>query len=47
MNHAVPGVGGVYLRAELEKQKDDALATWATALIRIVGSGGSISTISK
>ena len=47
LNHAVPGVGGVYLRAELEKQKAEALATWATALIRIVGSGGSISTISK
>ena len=37
LNHAVPGVGGVYLRAELEKQKADALATWATALTRIVG----------
>ena len=32
LNHAVPGVGGVYLRAELEKQKADALATWAVAL---------------
>ena len=37
LNHAVPGVGGVYLRAELEKQKAEALATWATALTRIVG----------
>ena len=36
LNHAVPGVGGVYLRAELEKQKAEALATWATALTRIV-----------
>ena len=37
LNHAVPGVGGVYLRAELEKQKAEALATWAAALTRIVG----------
>ena len=36
LNHAVPGVGGVYLRSELEKQKAEALATWATALERIV-----------
>ena len=46
-NHAVPGVGGVYLRSELEKQKTEALVTWATALMRIVGSSSSISTISK
>ena len=39
LNHAVPGVGGVYLRAELEKEKAEALATWATALTRIVGQG--------
>ena len=26
LNHAVPGVGGVYLQDELEKQKADALA---------------------
>ena len=31
-NHALPGVGGVYLQDELEQQKADALATWATAL---------------
>ena len=37
LNHAVPGVGGVYLRSELEKQKAEALATWAVALARIVG----------
>jgi integrase len=37
LNHAVPGVGGVYLRSELEKQKAEALATWAAALTRIVG----------
>ena len=36
LNHAVPGVGGVYLRSELEKQKAEALATWAAALARIV-----------
>jgi integrase len=37
LNHAVPGVGGHYLQDELEKQKADALKTWAVALIRIVG----------
>jgi integrase len=36
LNHAVPGVGGVYLRSELESSKAEALATWATALTRIV-----------
>ena len=33
----VPGVGGVYLRSELEKQKAEALAKWAVALTKIVG----------
>ena len=47
LNHAVPGVGGVYLRSELEKQKAEALATWATALTRIVGQGHAISHRSK
>ena len=32
LNHAIPGVGAVYLRGELEKQKTEALATWAAAL---------------
>ena len=32
----LPGVGGVYLHAELEKQKAEALATWAVALAKIV-----------
>jgi len=36
LNHAVPGVGGVYLKSELEEQKAAALAAWATALSRIV-----------
>jgi integrase len=36
LNHAVPGVGGVYLQDELEKQKAEALATWAVALAKIV-----------
>ena len=40
LNHAVPGVGGHYLQDELEKQKADALTTWATALTRIVGAAG-------
>jgi integrase len=37
LNHAVPGVGGVYLQDELEKQKAEALSMWAVALARIVG----------
>ena len=36
LNHSIPGVGGVYLHAELEKQKAEALATWAVALAKIV-----------
>jgi integrase len=37
LNHAIPGVGGVYLRAELEKDKAEALRAWAVELERIVG----------
>jgi integrase len=37
LNHAIPGVGGVYLRAELEKEKAEALRVWATELERITG----------
>jgi integrase len=37
LNHALPGVGGVYLQNELEAQKADALAVWANALTGIVG----------
>jgi len=37
LNHAVPGVGGVYLRSELEQEKALALAAWANALGKIVG----------
>lgn len=37
LNHAVPGVGQVYLRAELEKDKAEALRVWAAELERIVG----------
>jgi integrase len=37
LNHAIPGVGGVYLRAELEKDKAEALRAWATELERITG----------
>ncbi len=40
LNHAVPGVGGHYLQAEMEKQKADALTTWAAALTKIVGDRG-------
>ncbi|MGQ2185279.1 tyrosine-type recombinase/integrase [Bradyrhizobium barranii] len=37
LNHSLPGVGGIYLRAELEREKALALAAWATALTKIVG----------
>ena len=37
LNHSLPGVGGIYLRAELEREKADALAKWAVALTKIVG----------
>jgi integrase len=36
LNHAVPGAGLHYLQAELEAQKREALAIWATALTKIV-----------
>jgi integrase len=37
LNHAIPGVGGVYLRAELEGEKAEALRAWAAELERITG----------
>jgi integrase len=43
LNHAVPGVGGVYLRAELEKDKAEALRVWATELERITGRRRAVS----
>jgi len=43
LNHAVPGVGGVYLRAELEKEKAAALRAWATELERITGKRRAVS----
>lgn len=42
LNHAVPGVGGIYLRSELEKQKAEALAIWAAALTRMVGKDHAV-----
>ena len=36
LNHSLQGVAAVYLRCELEKQKAEALATWAVALAKIV-----------
>ena len=36
LNHAIPGVGAVYLHAQLEKEKGEALAAWAQALVHIV-----------
>jgi integrase len=37
LNHAIPGVGQVYLRAELEREKAEALRIWAAELERITG----------
>jgi integrase len=36
LNHAMPGVGAVYLHAQLEKEKAEALEAWAQTLVRIV-----------
>ena len=36
LNHSLQGVAAVYLRGELEKQKAEALATWAAALSKVV-----------
>jgi integrase len=36
LNHAIPGVGAVYLHAQLEREKAEALEAWARSLIRIV-----------
>jgi hypothetical protein len=36
LNHAIPGVGAVYLHAQLEREKGEALEAWAQALIRII-----------
>jgi integrase len=38
LNHATPGVGGVYMRSELEEAKKAALALWASEVERIVGT---------
>jgi integrase len=43
LNHAIPGVGGVYLRAELEVQKAEALRAWAAELERITGKTRAVS----
>lgn len=37
LNHSLRGITAVYLRSELETQKAEALAAWATALTHIVG----------
>lgn len=39
LNHAVPGVGGIYMRGTMEKQKAAALAKWAGEVERIVAAG--------
>jgi integrase len=36
LNHSLPGMSAVYLHAQLEKEKAEALQAWATALTHIV-----------
>jgi integrase len=36
LNHAIPGVGAVYLHGQLEKEKTEALQAWAAALTCII-----------
>jgi integrase len=43
LNHAIPGVAAVYLRAEFEKEKAEALRVWAIELERIVGKRRAVS----
>lgn len=43
LNHAIPGVGQVYLRGELETQKAEALCTWADEIERIIGKRRAVS----
>ena len=38
LNHATPGVGGVYMRAELEEAKKAALALWASEIEKLVAT---------
>lgn len=43
LNHAIPGVAGVYMRASLDKAKADALEKWATRLSKIL-AGAAIAS---
>jgi integrase len=36
LNHAVPGIGGVYMRADLEKAQAAALIAWSAEIERLV-----------
>ena len=38
LNHAMPGVGAIYMRSELEVAKKAALAAWAVEVARIVAT---------
>ena len=38
LNHSMPGVGGVYMRAELEGAKKAALALWSDEINRLVAN---------
>ncbi len=43
LNHAIGGVGGVYLRGQMETAKAEALQAWAVELERIVGARRAVS----
>jgi integrase len=38
LNHSMPGVGGVYMRAELEGAKKAALALWSDEIERLIAN---------
>jgi integrase len=38
LNHSIPGVGGIYMRSQMEKQKREALDGWARELANIIGN---------
>ena len=38
LNHSMPGVGGVHMRAELEGAKKAALALWSDEINRLIAN---------
>ncbi len=41
LNHSLPGVAGVYVRAELDVARASALRLWAVEIEGIVGSASA------